>query len=694
MAGGVVVALLLFLVIFDWNWLRGPAERFASRHMDRAVSIGHLDVQLRRLTPMVVLTDVTLGNAEWAGDQPMARAKELTFSVRLPTLLAHDIVIPHLRLTNADVVFIRDAQGRTNWRFRPRDQPGRRNVRVLTLALDDARVAYRDAVNQLTADVQAVTRKEGPYETRLGFAGKWRGGAFEGTADTGGVLSLRGSDQPFPMRIVGTAGATGIRAEGQVADITRFRHIDADFAISGPSLASLYPTLHVALPDTPPYKARGRLKRDGDTYAYEDFKGTIGGSDVAGSAKYELRQPRPLLTADVHSRKLDIADLGPLVGVQPKGSAARPTGAVPAGGNSARRVSTNAGAPAQASAVTGSRVLPDNPFNLEKLNSADADVRVTAGRLRFPGQVPLQDFAARARLEAGVLTIEPLNFGFAGGEIVAKIVLDARSDPLAANVSADFKRVKLAQLFPTLDKLKQSGGALGAQVRLSGRGNSVAAVLGSANGTVTAGMAGGRVSEIAVWLVNLNGGELIPLLFGGDRPAAIRCAAAALDVKNGVGAIDSFVFDTEESRITGGGRVDLKDERVDVTLRPEAKKPGLLSIRGPIHIQGPFNGVHFAVAPQSIARGISAIALGIVNPLLALIPLVETGPGDDANCRAVLEPVRGAVQQSGKSVSDAPVGKGSARESKAPIVDVKPGKGANAVDRQPQAPIVDVPPSR
>ena len=77
-----------------------------------------------------------------------------------------------------------------------------------------------------------------------------------------------------------------------------------------------------------------------------------------------------------------------------------------------------------------------------------------------------------------------------------------------------------------------------------------------------------------------------------------------------------------------------------------------------------------------------------------MIPLVETGPGDDANCRTVLEPVRGAVQQSGKSVSDAPVGKGSARESKAPIVDVKPGKGANAVDRQPQAPIFDVPPSR
>jgi uncharacterized protein involved in outer membrane biogenesis len=322
----------------------------------------------------------------------------------------------------------------------------------------------------------------------------------------------------------------------------------------------------------------------------------------------------------------------------------------------------------------------------------DADVRLSAVRLGIPGQIPLNDFGTRARLDSGVLSFEPLNFAFAGGNVVAKLVLDASKEPLGGAVSADFKRVKLSQLFPTLEKLKESGGALGAQVRLEGRGNSVAALLGSANGIVTAGMAGGRVSELAVWLVNLNGGELIPLLFGGDRPTPVRCAAAALDVKNGVGTIDTLVFDTEESRITGGGVIDFRNERVDVTLRPEAKKPGLLSIRGPIHIQGPFRDVDFAVAPQSIARGLGAIALGIVNPILALLPLVETGPGEDTNCRAVLEPVKGAVRQSGKSEKEAPAPreKGGG-DSSAPIVNVPPGNSTLGVERQSKAPIVDVP---
>ena len=87
-----------------------------------------------------------------------------------------------------------------------------------------------------------------------------------------------------------------------------------------------------------------------------------------------------------------------------------------------------------------------------------------------------------------MLTLEPLNFGFAGGDVVARIVLDATRQPLAGSVAADFKRVKLKQLFPALDKLKESDGSLGARVRLSGHGDSVSALLGSSNGSITAGM--------------------------------------------------------------------------------------------------------------------------------------------------------------------------------------------------------------
>jgi hypothetical protein len=152
-------------------------------------------------------------------------------------------------------------------------------------------------------------------------------------------------------------------------------------------------------------------------------------------------------------------------------------------------------APARANA---DRVLPDTPFTLEKLNSMDADIRLTAAKMTFPGQIPLVKFVTRARVKDGALALDQLDFRIAGGESAGKFVLDASREPLAGSLLADFKRVKLSQLFPALERPKEGEGSLGAQVRLSGRGNSVAALLGSSTGTVMAGMAGGRVSELAV----------------------------------------------------------------------------------------------------------------------------------------------------------------------------------------------------
>ncbi|HEY6600160.1 MAG TPA: AsmA family protein, partial [Pseudomonadales bacterium] len=557
--------------------------------------------------------------------------------------------------------------------FRRQDGAAGRAVTIRSLTLENTSISYHDAPFEISAYLRGSSRVDGIYQTRLGLAGQWRKTEFVGLADTGGTISLRGSAEPFPIRLTLDIGRTSIRAEGHVADITRFQHIDTMFSISGPSLATLYPTLRLALPETPPYRATGHLRRDGNHYSYEKFTGTIGETDVSGDAQYEIREPRPLLTAKMTSRRLDIKDLGPLVGFGPRNSVA---GAEAAAGN----------ATAANTAPPSDKVLPQINFNRERLGVMDADVTLSAASLRIPEQVPLKDFKAHLRLVDGVLTLDPVNFGFAGGNIVSTITLDSHRDPIAGTLALDMRRVRLSELFPTVERMNQSGGRLGAQVRLTGNGNSVAELLGSSNGNITAGMAGGRISEIAVWMANLHGGELIPLLFGGDRPTRIRCGAFAMDVKAGVGTVESFVFDTEESRLDGTGQVNLRNEQFQVVLRPEPKKPGLLSLRGPIRIEGTFRKANFGVAPESLARAIGAVALGIVNPFLALIPLIETGPGEDADCREVLAPVRSAIRQSGQSISDAPGPRPKgARSSPATIVDVPP-RSARA------APIIDVAP--
>ena len=676
MLGSIAVALVVFIAIFDWNWFRGPLERYLTESSGRQVTIGVLDVEFAR-APRIVLTDIAIDNAPWAGDAPLVALRELVLSVSLPSLFTDEIVLPYLGLTDGQLNLVRDKDGRANWKLRKSDEPSTRTFDVQALALNNASLSLRDAVQNIELNASGASRVDGPYEARMTFSGRWRGHPFEGTADTGNVLALRESSEPFPIRLALRVARTSINAEGQVGDIQNFSRIDAKVSVSGPSLATLYPTLPLALPDTPPYRITGRLIRDRDVYTYENFNGVIGNTDLSGDARYELRQPRPMLTATLKSRSLDLADLGPLVGLPPRaGASAAPTPA-------AKGKPT----PATPAKLPPGKVFPDNDFNLEKLNAMDADVRLNAATLKIPEQIPLENFFTHLKLKEGVLVLDPLNFGFAGGDIVATITLDARSNPIAAKASLDLRRVRLGQLFPTLETMKNtSTGSLGAQIRLTGRGNSIADMLATSNGTIAAGMAGGRVSELGVWLINLHGGELIPLLFGGDRPTQIRCGAVGIDVKNGLGAVQVFVLDTDESRIDGSGSINLGTEQFDITLDPRPKKPGILSFRGPVHIYGTFRNASFGVSGQTIGRGISAVALGILNPLLALIPLIETGPGQNADCQAVLAPVSGAVKQSGKKVADAPTAdeKGS---SPAPIVDMTKRSG-------PPAPIVDVPPKK
>jgi uncharacterized protein involved in outer membrane biogenesis len=672
--GSIAVALVVFVAVFDWNWFRGPLERYLTESSGRQVTIGVLDVELAR-APRIVLTDIAIDNAPWAGDAPLVVLRELILSVSVPSLFTDQIVLPRLSLTDGQLNLVRDKDGRANWKLRKSDEPDTRTFEVRSVALNNAKLSLRDAVQNVEVDATGVSRVDGPYDAHVTLSGRWRGNAFEGTADTGGVLALRESNEPFPIRLALRIGRTSIKAEGQVGDVWNLKRIDAKVSVSGPSLATLYPTLPLALPDTPPYRITGHLIRDGNVYTYENFNGVIGNTDLSGDARYELRQPRPMLTATLKSRSLDLADLGPLVGLPPRADG----GAAPATAAQGKPTPAKA-TPAK---LPPGKVFPNNDFNLEKLNAMDADVRLDAATLKIPEQIPFENFFTRLKLREGVLVLDPLNFGFAGGDIVATITLDARNNPIAAKAALDMRRVRLGQLFPTLETLKNtSTGSLGGQIRLTGRGNSIADMLATSNGTITAGMAGGRVSELGVWLINLHGGKLIPLLFGGDRPTQIRCGAVGIDVKSGLGAVQVFVLDTDESRIDGSGSINLGSEQFDITLDPRPKKPGILSLRGPVHIYGTFRNADYGLSGQTIGRGISAVALGILNPLLALIPLIETGPGQNADCQAVLAPFAGAVKQSGKKVADAPTAdeKGS---SQAPIVDMTKRSG-------PPAPIVDM----
>jgi uncharacterized protein involved in outer membrane biogenesis len=136
-------------------------------------------------------------------------------------------------------------------------------------------------------------------------------------------------------------------------------------------------------------------------------------------------------------------------------------------------------------------------------------------------------------------------------------------------------------------------------------------------------------------------------LIGGDRQTRLRCAVASMPIVNGTVSAEAVVIDTDDTNIVVTGSADLRNEQLDFTLHPKPKDWSLFSVRSPLHLRGSFLQPRVSVDAVSLgARAAAMLILGLVNPLAALIPLIETGDGEDSNCRALLRDVRNAAERS------------------------------------------------
>ena len=652
----ILVALILLIVLFDWNWFRGPLERYITQKTQREFRISDLDVSLG-LTPTIRMRDLYFANADWSeSKKPMAQAKKVEFSVSLRDALQGKILVPRISLTEPDLLFEQTKDERQNWVLtKPSADKKESNFRIGSLSVDKGHLVYQDAKTPFSIDINTSTfdpqvqekvkdadakPSNNRYTTRFDFKGKYRDGSFTGNALTGDALSFEQTGVDFPLKGDLHAGTTHLQVEGTIADAAKISAIDVQLRIAGETLANLYPFLVLPLPATPPYELAGHLKLSGNTYALEDLKGKIGSSDIYGSGGYVNKEPRPLLTADLHSNHLEVTDLGPVVGVQTKGSGGKPDTKQSETSNRAEAKQ------AQRDDAHAGRVLPSGTFDGSRLQKIDADVKLDAKQLVVPIKLPLESLKGTIKLDDAVLKIDPLDIGFAGGNIIAKIMLDAEKPTIASDFKIDARRIHVDKLVPADSKIAKGAGLIGASIQLKGNGNSIADVAAKADGRLAAAVSKGRISDLLDAASGLNGGKVLAILAGGDEEIPIRCGGIVFNVKDGKGKSDLFVIDTQATQILGNGTFDLGTEKFDITVAPKPKKAGILSLRTPVRVYGTFRDPQFELekAPL-IARIGGAIALAAVAPIAALLPLIETGPGEQTDCGEVRDEVSGAQKQ-------------------------------------------------
>jgi uncharacterized protein involved in outer membrane biogenesis len=188
-------------------------------------------------------------------------------------------------------------------------------------------------------------------------------------------------------------------------------------------------------------------------------------------------------------------------------------------------------------------------------------------------------------------------------------------------------------LLPTPEVAKDAIGRVSGDMTLAGRGNSVARMLGSADGDVRLGMGRGQISNLVMELAGLDVQEALKFLITRDRRVPIRCAWGDFSVKSGVMTTRSFAFDTTDTILIGEGQVSLRDETLDLKLRPRPKDRSLFVFRSPLLVGGTFKDPSFRPDMARVGlRAALAIALANIAPPAALLATFERGPGEDADC--------------------------------------------------------------
>jgi uncharacterized protein involved in outer membrane biogenesis len=240
---------------------------------------------------------------------------------------------------------------------------------------------------------------------------------------------------------------------------------------------------------------------------------------------------------------------------------------------------------------------------------------------------------AHLKLNDGVLLLQPLDFGVAGGNIRSDIRMDARKPTIATRAQISVRGMRLEKLFPDGQLAKEASGAIGGEIALAGTGNSIAQMLGSADGSVAIGMGKGHVSNLVMELAGLDIAESLKFLVTKDRQIPVRCAFGDFAVRDGVMDARALAFDTTDTLLVGSGNIDLGDEKLDLLLKARPKDHSILSLRSPLRVAGTFKDPTFRPDFKALGmRGAVALALGAIAPPAALLAPFETGPGKDVDC--------------------------------------------------------------
>jgi len=273
-------------------------------------------------------------------------------------------------------------------------------------------------------------------------------------------------------------------------------------------------------------------------------------------------------------------------------------------------------------AASGARIIPvaDLPLDLLRSIDADLDLRIDAVKLNDTARIgPL---LVRATIADGRLNADPVELANGAGQILhAALSVDAAQTTWTFRLNG--AGIDLGEMLSRFGEPKLiTGGSSDVDLDVRGRGNTLAAVLGSLNGNVRLRIGPNRINNVAV---DVNKG-IIARIFSAANPfqktdpdTQVKCIAVRVPVKDGILKSEhNAAVETAKYNLIATGTVNLRTEGLDLAVTPVVTSGlGLTEIPTIVSLSGTFAAPAVGLTAGGAIKSAAAIGATIAVPGLS-----------------------------------------------------------------------------
>jgi uncharacterized protein involved in outer membrane biogenesis len=453
----------------------------------------------------------------------------------------------------------------------------------------------------------------------------------------GALLSLRDADRPWPVDLTLANGPTKVALNGTLRDPLAFKGADVRLQFNGPDMALLEPLVGVPIPKTTSYRMEGKLNLDGfDRIRVEDFQGRVGNSDIAGAIEMQPAgtetkgKSKPVVSLALRSNRIDLADLSGIIGGTPG------------------RTTTAGATPQQRAAVAkadaSSKLIPDTPISIPRLDWADIHLRYHGAHIEGRN-MPLDNVTVAVDVVGGNIKVHPVSFGVGKGQLTANADITPQSAKnVHARVDLHMQNLDVSRMMAATRTFEGAGLVSGVGA-IDATGDSLASLLANGNGQIKMAMAGGDLSAVLVDLTGLHFGNALLSALGMPQKTPVQCFVGDLELQRGALKFNSLILDTGEAITNVAGNLDLSKETIDLALKTDAKHLSVGSLPTRINITGTFKNPSIRPGAEAAARAGATAGLAALFAPLAILPTIQFGTSEveDARCGAMLQQARSSA---------------------------------------------------